>query len=556
MKGLKRSLLQLVMLAVMLQFFALIMPLATQLIMDNVLVNQDLQLLNIIAIGFVLLIVIQSSVSTVQQFVSLHLSTSMTIGMRTNLFHHLLRLPVSYFEKRHIGSIIERFGSLGPVENLLTSTVVTVVLDGLIAITTVVVIFFYSWQLSLVVLVILTLNLIGTLIIFPYMRSLNEKEIEASGVEQTTFLEIIRAVPTIKAFGRESEREAVWRNQLVHAVNQGVRVARLGIWSGLGSGILSNLGNVAVLFLGARLVIAGDLTIGMLLAFQLYQGQFVAKAQALIGSLFELRMLGLHLERLADIAHAKAEEDEDRMADRDERPPLQGHIELQGLSYRYGKTEEDVLKDVDLTVEPGECLVIRGSSGAGKTTLLKILTGMIEPTSGTLRFDGLSVTDIGRTTLRRQIGVVSQDDTLLSGTLAENISFFDPEQDFERVEECARLAMLEMDILAMPMRYDSLIGDMGSALSGGQQQRLLLARALYNKPRILILDEVTAHIDPETTSQILYGLGNHEITRIIVSHDELEELEVDRELWMDNRKLVEKANRLNFSVDYNEIISA
>jgi len=554
--GLKRSLAQLLVLAGLLQIFALALPLYSQFLVDHAIADHNLDLLTILTIGFCLFVVAQAITELVRGFVVLHLSNSMAFHMRGNLFHHLLSLPVAYFEKRHVGDIVTRFGSLAPVERLLTTTLVTIVLDGLMALAILVVIFVYNWQLSLLVILLLLLNLAGMLGIFPISRALNEKQIKAQGVEQTTFLEIIRSLTTIKAFGRESDREAVWKNTFADVINRGIHLSQVGIFSNFGNTLLFGIGNIAILFLGARLVIHGELTLGMLFAFQSYQTQFLVRTQALISNLFEFKMLGLHLERLADIVHAHSEEGAQHQAKLQRKVLLQGGVGLDNVSYRYARNEQYIFENLDLKIEPGECLVIRGISGSGKSTLLKVLMGLLEPTSGTVRFDGQPVAAIGLKTMRRQIGVVLQNDTLLSGTLADNISLFDPDLDMDRIEQCAASARIDRDVSLMPMGYESLIGDMGSSLSGGQRQRVLLARALYCQPEILFLDEVTTNIDPDTTYEIMRNLDQATITRIMVTHDELPGIKADRELWLDQGRLVARTTNLTMKRNDNEAFQA
>ena len=516
--GLKRSLLQLFTLAVLLQLFALVAPLFSQIIVDDVIARGDLDFLFVLAIGFALLLVIQESISILRSYVVLHLTNTMTFQMQVNLFRHLIRLPHEFFQKRHIGDIQARFDSLDPIEELLTSTLVSAVLDGIMAIATLTVIFLYSWELTLVVLVALLIHIVGTMVLFPFVRTRTEQQIQAGAKEQTTFLEIIRGLTTIKTFGRESERESVWKNTLADELNQGIRLGKIGIWSGTAESLLFGISGILVMYLGARLVINDELTLGMLFAFLAYQTQFSERTQALVESLFEFRMIGLHLERLSDIVHAEPEEsDANEFA---ETQPLRGKIQLENVSFRYGETEHYVLKDVNLTIEPGDAVYIHGDSGTGKSTLLKLLTGLFQPTDGTVLVDDQAIASYGLTRLRRQIGLVSQDDTLLSGTIAENISFFDADIDRERLEQCAKMALIDDEINAMPMRYDSLVGDMGSSLSGGQRQRVLLARALYNEPKILIMDEGTANLDEFATEGIIDNLAELEITRIFVSHDD------------------------------------
>jgi len=542
MTGLKRSLAMLFVLAGLLQVFGLAMPLFSQFVVDHAIADGNFDLLTTLAIGFGLLVIVNAVTELVRNFVVIRLSNAMAFHMRGNLFHHLLRLPADYFEKRHIGDIITRFGSLAPIEQLLTSTLVTAVLDGLMAMTILVVIFLYSWQLSLVVLLLLLLNLIGTLGIFPMSRALNEKQIEANGVEQTRFLEIIRSITTIKAFGRESDREAVWKNTFANAINRGIRVSQVGILFSFGNSLLFGLGQVGILSFGALLVINGDFTVGMLFAFLSYQGQFVSRAQALIGNLFELKMLGLHLERLGDIVHATPEEEGSSSSKG--AAILKGEIELENVSFRYAQHEPYIFENLDLKIEPGECVVIRGHSGSGKSTLLKIIMGLVKPTSGQVVFDGRPISSVSLRSARRQMGVVLQGDTLLSGTLADNIGFFDSSLDMDRVRHCANLAMIDDEIEKMPMGYESLIGDMGSALSGGQRQRVLLARALYNQPKILFLDEATSNIDPDTANDVMRHIEKEAMTRVIVTHEELPGFTPDRELWLNGNQLVDHGEHL------------
>ena len=259
--------------------------------------------------------------------------------------------------------------------------------------------------------------------------------------------------------------------------------------------------NLAVIYLGALAVLDGRMTIGMLFAFIAYKQQFVDKAVRLIEKAIEFRMLDLHLERLADITQAEPEPGQDLTS---YRPPPVGRIEVRNLSFRYGPSESFVFEHVNFVVEPGDYLAIIGPSGGGKTTLMKVMLGLLEPTDGEVLIDGLPLGTFGARAFRDHVGVVMQDDQLLSGSIADNICFFDHEFDHARMQHCAELACVHDDIMRMPMSYDSLIGDMGSSLSGGQRQRILLARALYRRPRLLFMDEGTSHLDTDDR-----GTGEH-----------------------------------------------
>ncbi len=345
-------------------------------------------------------------------------------------------------------------------------------------------------------------------------RSRMQDEIIARAKESTVIMESVRAAVTIKLLGREAEREATWRNAYASVVNTGFRVGRLQIGQAFLQTAVSGLQTVLVTYLAARMVIDGEgFSVGMLFAFLSFRGTFTDRAVALINQGLQFRLLGLHLDRVSDIVANEAEATGPAPA-----MAIQGSIRAEGLSFRYGTTDPWVLRGLNLEVEPGEFVAITGMSGCGKSTLLKLLMGLYPPVEGKIELDGHRA-DPGRWRAWRQhIGFVAQDDRLLSGTLAENISAFDPDLDMARVEAAAEAAQVAEDIGRFPMRYLSLVGDMGSTLSGGQRQRVLLARALYRQPKILFLDEGTANLDEATEERLADLIANLPITRIIVAH--------------------------------------
>jgi ATP-binding cassette subfamily B protein RaxB len=280
--------------------------------------------------------------------------------------------------------------------------------------------------------------------------------------------------------------------------------------------LIFGLENIVSVYVAARLAFDSVLTVGMIFAFMSYKRQFIEKTVTLVEKGIELRLLGLHLERLSDIALAEPEPGHDR-------PPaytrdVRGALELRNVSFRYAETERLVLEDVNITVAPRQFVTITGPSGGGKTTLMKIMLGLLEPTSGEVLVDGIPLRVFGARAYREQVAAVMQEDQLLSGSIADNICFFDAAFDQEWMVECARIAAIHDEIIGMPMAYNSLIGDMGSSLSGGQKQRVLLARALYRRPRILFLDEGTAHLDIAREKQINAALRRLDITRISIPH--------------------------------------
>ncbi len=515
-RGLSGSLWQLFLLSLLLQAFALVAPLANQIVVDEAITKQDLSLLNTVVLGFGVLALIQTFIGALRGFVAMYLGNLMTFQMHSNLLRHLMRLPVDYFEKRHVGDVVTRFGSLGPVQSLITSGVIGAVLDGIMAIGTLIFMVFYAPTLTLAVLGLLLVHFAARFASFPYVRRLNEEQIQTSADVQSHFFETIRSSRSVKLFGREEQRHARWQNLFAENMNVGIRLARFGIWSGSGFSILSAVQTLVVLYLGARAVIAGDMTLGMLFAFQSYRSSFTGAATGLVNVFFQWRLVGLHLERLADIAHTQPEESDAKPAKLPSR--LSGRIEIENLRFRYGDNEPWVIDGLSLDVAPGERIAIVGRSGGGKSTLMKTMLGLYSASEGRILYDGRPVEHWGRRGVRAQIGSVMQDDRLLSGSLAENIAFFDDEVDMAKVEACAHSAAIHDEIQAMPMGYQSLVGDMGSALSGGQVQRILLARALYNEPSILMLDEGTANLDPVSEHRIVQALNALPLTQIIIAH--------------------------------------
>jgi len=521
--GLKRAIVQTLALSALLQVVALAMPFYMQLVVDEVLTKFDTDLLVVLALGFGMLVLINAATTALRQYVILYAGNQLSFQMVANLFRHLMILPLPWFEKRHIGDVVSRFSSTQPIRELFTEGLVAAIIDGMMALTTLVLLFVYSTTLGFVVLGAVGLYLALRLALYKPLRRRSEDEIVTRAKEQSTFMESVRAVQSVKLFGRESERQAVWQNKYADAINAKVRLGKLQISFETANTLLFGIENVLVVYLGARFVLGGELTIGMLFAFMAYKQNFIDKANALVERAIEFRILDLHLERLADIGLAEPEEGLGASAPRNllgEPPPLEGRLELENVSFRYGEGEPWVVSGASLDIAPGEMVVFVGPSGQGKTTLLKIMLALFTPETGEVRVDGRQLEQFGRAAYRAQVGAVMQEDALLSGSIADNISFFDPEPDMARIQQCAELSAIHEEIGAMPMGYDSLIGDMGTVLSGGQKQRVLLARALYRNPRALFLDEGTANLDPASERRILDLLTGMDITRVCVAHRE------------------------------------
>ena len=377
-------------------------------------------------------------------------------------------------------------------------------------------IFVYSVQLALVVLIAFVLYAALRLGLYRLFRQRSLAVIEAKAQENSTFIETLRGMQSLKLFNRESDRETQWLNRYADVVSANVRLGRAKIAFTTINDVIFGLENIVTIYLAARLALGNNLTIGMIFAFISYKQQFTEKAVQLVEKSLDFRIIELHLERLADIALSPLERGHDQVSSYTRQ--IQGRIELRNVYFRYAESESLVLEDISFIIEPGEFLTIMGPSGAGKTTLVKIMLGLLEPTGGEVLVDGIPLSVIGPRAFREQVSAVMQEDQLLSGSIADNICFFDPSFDQHRMVACAQLAGIHDEIMAMPMTYNSLIGDMGSSLSGGQKQRVLLARALYRQPRILFLDEGTAHLDLENERHINESLRHLRMTRVSVAH--------------------------------------
>lgn len=531
--GLRRSLTQILLVALVLELFAIVAPLCNQLIVDDVLTSGDRELLKVLLIGFGLLLLTQTALGLARSWMLILLTQTLSLQWRGNAFAHLLRLPVAFFERRHLGDISSRFGAVDAIQKTLTTAAIEAILDGLMGVAALVMMLVYAWPLALVVMGAVTLYALLRWIAYRPLRDASAERLIVAAREHTHFLETLRAITPLKLFGREQERRAQWQNLIVEVQNRDVRTASIGLAMSTANAFVFGVENLLVLFLGASLIIdsqtagslAGSLsathaatvpmTVGMLFAFISYKTQFTGRVSALIDYAVELRMLTLHAERLADVALEPPEPD---VAPTNDLAHLDASLELRDVSFRYGEREPWILRHVSLRVPAGESIAITGPSGSGKTTLLKVLLGLLEPSEGEVRYGGQPMRQLGLRNVRRQIGTVMQEDALLTGSLADNIACFDTQPDADRVAACAAMARIDEDIRRMPMGYQTLVGDLGSGLSGGQKQRVLLARALYRGPRVLALDEATSHLDVERERAVSAALARLPLTRLMIAH--------------------------------------
>jgi ATP-binding cassette subfamily B protein RaxB len=514
-KGLRRALVQVIALALALELFAIASPLFNQFVIDEVIVSGDVDLLKVLLLGFGLLTVTQTAISLGRSWFLMRWSIQIGQQWAVRLFGHLIRLPVAYFEKRHLGDIVSRFGSIGAIQGTLTSLFVESILDGLMALIALGMMLMYSVTLSAVVLAAVVIYTLVRWAFYHPLREASQERLVLEAKESSHFLQTLRAITPLKLFGREAERRARWQNLQQDVIDRDVKTQKLGILFKVTNTAVFSVQGLAVLYLAANAVMQNALTVGMMMAFTSYAATFSGRLFNLIDVFFSFKMLSLHAERLSDIVLEPMEPEAEQETDLGR---LRCDITLKKVKFRYAEGEPWVLDGVDLHIPAGQSLALVGPSGGGKSTLCKIILGLLAPTEGEVLIDNIPITQIGLRAYRQLVGTVMQDDILLTGSLQDNISFFDAKLDMPRVIECAGHAAIDAEIAAMPMGYQTLVGDMGSSLSGGQKQRVLLARALYKQPRILVLDEATSHLDIDNELKVNQALRQMQLTRIMVAH--------------------------------------
>jgi ATP-binding cassette subfamily B protein RaxB len=514
--GMAPALGQMFVLSVILQIYVMASPLLMQLVVDQAIAKADADLVAVLACGFGLFLAINAGAALIRARLLAYVNAALAFQMGARLFRHLLSLPMSYFEKRHVGDLVSRFGSIDPIRRLLAEGFITALIDGVMAVLTGIMILVIAPWLAAIGFAVFLVYLLLRVGYFHMLRRRSLDLVSARARETSTFLETMRAIQTIRIFGRETERGAMWLNRYAELVQADTAVFALRNSFAAVNDLVFGAENILVVALGAHAVLGGRMSVGVLFAFVAYKQQFVAKASRLVEQAIEFRMLDLHLERLSDIAHAAPEPVSARAEFYDR--PIEGHLDIRNLSFRYADGEPYVFENISFSVRAGDYVAITGPSGGGKTTLLKVILGLLPATSGEILVDGRPLSVIGAKNFRAAVGVVMQDDQLMSGTIADNICFFDERSDLALMAQCAELACVHDDIMAMPMGYNSLIGDMGTTLSGGQRQRVLLARALYRRPRMMFIDEGTSSLDVATERRVNAAIGALSLTRLVIAH--------------------------------------
>ncbi|NID06554.1 peptidase domain-containing ABC transporter [Luteibacter jiangsuensis] len=498
-----------------LEVLALLMPQLVQIVVDQVLANGDYDLLTLVGISFILLTLITSAISACRSWSVAWLRAHGGMRWTGVLFDRLLRLQQGYFERRHVGDVVSRVDAIHGIQQAVTGQLVGALMDGMIGVATLVLLILYSPPLAAVVCCGTLLYAVIRLSIYRRLREVSIDQIEATASQRTDLVECIRGVRTIRLNNKTSIRSALHANKTASVQTQQFRSDKLGILFEATSSTLSGSQRVIILWAGASFAMRGQMTAGMLMALSAYADQFAHRANALIDYLIQLRLLKIQGERVADVILSP---EEPNMVGSYQGPEHAPSLRFDNISYRYSGNSPWILRNASLSIEPGECVAIVGASGAGKTTALRLLLGLIDPCEGSVRVGGIDLAHLGKSSFRERTGVVLQDDHLFSGTIADNICFFDASAAMNDIYAAASLARIHDDICNMPMGYRTLVGDMGSVLSGGQKQRIVLARALYRKPSVLVLDEATSHLDLITESEVAAHLKELKMTRITIAH--------------------------------------
>ncbi|MDA8447278.1 type I secretion system permease/ATPase [Paracidovorax valerianellae] len=522
----------------MLQLFALISPLFFQVVMDKVLVHHGVTTLDVLVIGLVVVVVFESLLNGLRGYVFSHTTNRIDVELGARLFRHLMQLPLSYFQARRVGDSVARVRELENIRSFLTGNALTVVLDVLFSVIFIAVMLFYSVPLTLIVLVSLPLYFGLSLAIVPVLRRRLDHKFARGAENQAMLVETVTGIQTVKASALEPSFARRWDNQLAAYVSASFKTQNVAAWAHEGVNLIGKLVNAATLWYGAHLVMDNQLTVGQFVAFNMF-AQRVAQPIMRMAQLWtDFQQTGISMARLGDILNTRTEVPPSSAA---QLPPIQGRITLDSVHFRYRPEAAPVLGGVSLDVRPGEVIGIVGRSGSGKSTLTKLVQRLYVPEQGRILVDGIDISLIDAAQLRRQVGVVLQENLLFNRSVRENIAIADPAAPIEAVVHAARLAGAHDFISELPEGYDTLVGEQGGSLSGGQRQRVAIARALFTNPRILILDEATSALDYESEAIIQRNMAHicKGRTVLIIAHRLSAVRHANRIIVMDKGKIVE-----------------
>ncbi|MCL9677221.1 peptidase domain-containing ABC transporter [Acinetobacter sp. ACZLY 512] len=509
----KDTLIKILLISIFIEIFVILSPLFLKNIVDKFIVYSDNKVLFSLISLFTIIYFLQYISIFLRGWIIVETGADLNLKWKANIFNHLIRLPIKYFQNRHLGDIVSRIQSIDNIQKAMTSSIIESLIDGLMCLLILIVIFSYS---SLIGSIILLSIAIYTLFRFFYYEKMNNdlfKEILFSANQQTNMLETVRGIKTIKLFNKETDRQLSWLKLLSLQLNASITTQKNEIFSKFIFNIIFLIQHISSIVIGAFIVIEGSFTLGVFVLLISYKIIIDNRIVLFIDNFFKIRNLNIHVNRMADIYLTKKEDEiylDNELSNFD--------ISVKNISFSYIGTNSMVFSNIDLFIPYGSSIAITGPSGCGKTSFINLILGVENNYSGDIFLGNINIKDIGYNELRNYISSVSQEDNLFAGSILDNISFFDSEVDEEYVYECAKNAFIFDEITEFPMKFNTLIGDMGTVLSGGQKQRILIARALYKRPKILVMDEATSHLDTYKESQINEVMKNLNITRIIVAH--------------------------------------
>lgn len=533
----RKLLLEVLLVSLVLQLFALVTPLFFQVVMDKVLVHRGLSTLDVIAIGLFVVIVFEVVLGALRSYVFAHTTSRMDVELGARLFRHLLALPNSYFTARRVGDSVARVRELENIRSFLTGNAITVLLDLLFAVVFIAVMLHYSGWLTLIVVSSLPLYVLISGGLTPLLRKRLEEKFNRGAESQSFLVETVSGIDTVKAMAVEPHWIRQWEQQLAAYVSAGFRTTSIGLFINSGVSLVSKGVTVGTMYVGARLVMDSELSVGQLIAFNMLAGQVAQPVMRLAQLWTDFQQVGISMQRLGDILNTRTE----LQTSHGSLPRLSGDISMQGIRFRYRPDGPVVIRDLSLEIKAGEIIGIVGRSGSGKSTLTRLLQRLYVPEQGRVFMDGLDIAVADPSSLRRQIGVVMQDNILFNRSIRDNIALADPGVSLDIVIRSAKLAGAHDFIAGLPEGYDTLVGEHGSTLSGGQRQRIAIARALLTQPSILIFDEATSALDAETESIVQQNMqaickGR---TVIIIAHRLSAVRHADRIVVMEAGSIVE-----------------
>jgi len=522
-----------------LQIFALLTPLFFQVVMDKVLVHRGLSTLDILAVGLLGIMLFETLLSGLRSYIFAHTASRIDVELGARLFRHLISLPLAYFQARRVGDSVARVRELENIRSFLTGNAITLLLDVFFSVVFVAVMSFYSGWLTLVVILSLPLYFALSLCITPLLRARIQESFSKGAENQAFLVESINGIDTLKSMAVEPHVTRKWDNQLAAYVSANFKTQTLSTLANEGVSLIGKLVTVATLWLGARLVIEGQLTVGQLVAFNMLAGRVAQPIMRLAQLWTNFQQIGVSVQRLGDILNSQTELPQ---TTRSSLPALRGQVDFDQVHFRYRPDGSEVLRGISLEICPGEVIGIVGRSGSGKSTLTRLLQRLYVPERGRVLVDGMDLALADVSSLRRQIGVVLQDNLLFNRSIRENITLTDPGAPMEMVIQAARLAGAHEFILELPEGYDTIVGEHGSSLSGGQRQRIAVARALIGNPRILIFDEATSALDYESERVIQQNMKAicQGRTVLIITHRLSAVRDANRIIVMDRGQIVEQ----------------